>query len=216
MLEKQSDISNIWRLCDELSVKNAALLVVGVDPASEAGSFCEGWEVHKRPRGYEAAKHAICNALKRGTVAGEHRGEPETDMNGNEIGEIPGTTDIDRSTVERDSLKRWLQERGIGSGFFFPDEQPTTDYLDRRHPRYAHKLAAAIQAWQAIGEPSGRTPKQALEKWLREHAAAFELTKDDGTANELGIQEVSKVANWKREGGASKTPSKSNLPTLAE
>ncbi len=134
-------------------------------------------------------------------------------MNGNEIGEIFGTTDIDRSIVERDSLKRWLQERGISSGFFFPGEPPTTDYLDPLHPRYAHKLAAAIQAWQAVGEPSGRTPKQALDKWLRENAAAFELTKEDGTVNELGIQEVSKVANWKREGGVSKTPTKSKQPT---
>ncbi len=46
MQEIENDISNIWRLCDELSVKNAALLVVDVDPASETGSLCEGWKVH--------------------------------------------------------------------------------------------------------------------------------------------------------------------------
>ena len=32
------------------------------------------------------------------------------------------------------------------------------------------------------------------------------LTKDDGNPNQLGIEEVAKIANWSVKGGAPKTP----------
>ncbi|WP_186308572.1 hypothetical protein [Paraburkholderia sp. BCC1885] len=49
--------------------------------------------------------------------------------------------------------------------------------------------------------------KDAIRKWLREHAAEFDLTNEDGNPNETGIDEVAKVANWQPSGGAPKTPS---------
>ncbi|QBQ56110.1 hypothetical protein [Nitrosococcus wardiae] len=55
-------------------------------------------------------------------------------------------------------------------------------------------------------DPNGKHPKQALAKWLREHAAEFCLTDDKGKLNEAGIQEAAKVANWQPGGGAPKTP----------
>jgi hypothetical protein len=54
-----------WRLCDELSVVQAALLIAGCDPSSD-GEYVEGWAHEMRPMGYEAAKTAISNALRRG------------------------------------------------------------------------------------------------------------------------------------------------------
>ena len=50
-----------------------------------------------------------------------------------------------------------------------PIEAP--NYLDRANPRYAPKLEAAVRAWQAVTDPVGKHPKQALAKWLRENAA---------------------------------------------
>lgn len=81
------------------------------------------------------------------------------------------------------------------------------DYLDPMNPRYAPKLAAAVRAWQAVTDPNGKHPKQALAKWLREHATEFGLADDKGKPNEDGIEQVAKVANWKPGGGAPKTPS---------
>jgi hypothetical protein len=109
------------------------------------------------------------------------------------------------TTVQVDDLRAWLATRGIKSGFFFPKAIEAPDYLDPTHPRYAPKLAAAVRAWLAVGEPTGRSPKQALEKWLREHAAEFGLCDDEGKPNETGIVECAKAANWKPEGGAPKT-----------
>ncbi len=37
-------------------------------------------------------------------------------------------------------------------------------------------------------------------------ASEYGLTKEDGSPNEQGIDEVAKVANWKPGGGVAKTP----------
>jgi hypothetical protein len=47
-----------WRLCDELSIVQAAFLIVGFDPSGE-NSYVENWDPHRRPIGYEAAKATI-------------------------------------------------------------------------------------------------------------------------------------------------------------
>jgi hypothetical protein len=117
--------------------------------------------------------------------------------------------DLALSRIEVDSLREWLAGRGLKSGFFFPDKYDLGDYLNPRHPRYAPKLAAAVLAWQATGDKaatSGKSPKQALMKWLRGHAADFGMTDDDGAPSETAIEEVAKVANWQPVGGAPKTP----------
>lgn len=205
---EQQEISVYWRLCDELSVKNAALLAVGVDPASQEGSMCEGWKVHERPAGYEAAKHAIGNALRKELIKGEHRCQPDFDMNGNEIGEIPGTTDIGLSLVDRDSLVQWLKSRGVSDGFFFPAKQDVTgpDYLNPQHPRFSKKLAAAVTAWLSFNDAPRKTPKQVMTAWLKAHAGEYDLCDEEGNHISQAIDEVAKVANWLPGGGAPKTP----------
>jgi hypothetical protein len=197
-----------WRLCDELSIVQAALLIAGRDPSSDA-AYIEGWDAEKRPVGYEAAKTAISNALRRGAISGKVIPIYEYDINGNECGEVVDSIDFAKSRIEVESLRTWLAGRGLKTGFFFPEPRAPQDYLDPSHPRYAPKLAAAVLAWQATGNEatiSGKSPKQALMKWLREHAAEFGMTDDDGKPNDTGIEEAAKVANWQPTGGAPKTP----------
>ena len=110
------------------------------------------------------------------------------------------------SRVEVESLKEWLASRGFAEASSFPERTEAPDYLDPANPRYAPKLAAAVRAWQAVTEPAGKHPKQALAKWLRENAAEFGLTDDEGKPNETGIEEAAKVANWQPGGGAPRTP----------
>lgn len=195
-----------WRWCDELNIFQAALLSVGVDPASESGSYCENWEIHERPHGYEAAKTALSNALRQGAIKGRIVPLYRQDINGNECDEYPGSVDLAASTLDVESLRAWLNKRGLKPAFFFPASTDAPDYLDPRNPRYAPKLAAAVQAWQAVTDANGKPPKQALVKWLREHAADFGLSDEEGKPNETGIDETAKVANWQPGGGAPKTP----------
>jgi hypothetical protein len=199
---------DLWRLCDELSVVQAALLVAGADPSCDA-EYVESWEVEQRPLGYEAAKTAIGNALRRATIKGQLTPNYEYDINGNSCGVVAGSIDLGKSRVDVQSLRSWLSDRGLRTGFFFPQPVVVGDYLDPKHPRYAPKLAAAVLAWLAVGsEPAlvGKTPKQALTKWLREHAPRFGMTDEEGKPNETGIEEAAKVANWQLTGGAPKTP----------
>ena len=198
-----------WRLCDQLDIIQAALLVSGHDPSIDQ-SYVEKWTPDNRPSGYEAAKAAISIALRKGFIEGQLIPLSEYDMNGNQCGVLENTIDLTVSRIEVESLRSWLEGRGFRTGFFFPTATGAPDYLDSDHPRYAPKLAAAVKAWLASGDESatrGKSAKQALVKWLRENASEFGLSDDDGKPNETGIEESAKVANWQPGGGAPKTPS---------
>jgi len=86
--------------------------------------------------------------------------------------------DWEKTTIDRSSLREGLTSNGIHTGFFFPDSNDAPGYLDSKNPRYAYKLAAAVRAWQAVTDPGKVSPKKALLKWLREHAAEFSLSDD--------------------------------------
>jgi hypothetical protein len=200
--DDELDDLDFWRLCDEMSVFEAALLVAGKSPGQMP--YVEQWDPDKRPRGYEAAKTAIANALRGGRIKGTVVPEFTRDFNCDPE-PIQGTVSVS-SRVEVASLKEFLADRGFRRGFFFPDRTETPDYLDPGNSRFAPKLAAAVRAWQAVTAPVGKHPKQALSKWLRENGAEFGLTDEDGKPNETGIDEVAKVANWQPSGGAPRTP----------
>lgn len=210
-LSLDTDLSSLdyWRLCVELNIIQASLLVSGHDPSSTQ-EYVEGWQVHKRPLGYEGAKAALFRALERKDIEGFYREEVQYNMNGEPVGHIDGSIDLQASTVDVDSLKSWLKGRGINAGFFFPDNDDAPDYLDPNHPRYSQKIAAAVTAWMKMEEGAGliigKSVKQSLEKWLWVNAAQYGLCDEEGKPNEKGIDECAKVANWQQKGGAPKTP----------
>lgn len=204
-------ISEYWRLCEELSVEDSALLVVGCDPSGE-NSNVEAWKIHERPGGYEAVKRGIIGALRKGTIKGVLVPVHEDDIDRTPPGEEPGVFNTRKTTVDVDSLRAWLLNRGFNTGFFFPTGADRPSYLDKAHVAYAPKLAAAVAAWEAVNNDpiyasNGKTVKQNLENWLQAHAAEFGLIKEDGEINKDAIEkQIAKVANWQDKGGAPKTP----------
>jgi hypothetical protein len=196
------DPLDYWRLCDELSVVQAALLIIGEDP-SQFQDIVDKESPQNRPPGYDAVKAALTNAIRGKRLPGKIF--TTEDQYGNDLG-----ADWNDSTVTVDDLRVWLSSRGIETGFFFPRHETNPDYLSKFHENYSPKLAAAIEAWKCVsadaGLRSGKTVKQALVVWLRQHANEFGLTKEDGNPNEQGIEEVAKIANWEPKGGAPKTP----------
>lgn len=199
-----------WHWCEDLSILEAALLCVGIDPSSEIGSNCMNWAPSERPRGFEAAKTAIFNAFSRNLIEGLVVPEHDTDINGNSYA-LSDTVSL-HSKVNVESLCKWLANKSIKPEFFFPSATDAPDFLDTKHPHYSSKLAAAISAWQAVSNDTtyknnGKTTKQNLINWLTSHAAEFNLIKDDGEININAIEnQVSIVANWDTSGGAPKTP----------
>jgi hypothetical protein len=200
-----------WRLCDRISVIQAALLILGVDPADQQYSV-EHRISENQPEGYQAVRTALINSITRGDLPADAAYEDG-------VLEAPEAYNWHGTLMAVDDLRTWLRKRGITTGFFFPTENDRPDYLDPTHAKYAPKLAAAIEAWTAIAQDdeatSGKSVKQALMAWLRRHADRYGLTKDDGNPNEQGIEEAAKVANWDSSGGAPRTPS-ANLPTPSE
>ncbi|MFM0565809.1 hypothetical protein [Paraburkholderia sediminicola] len=220
------------RLADTLSLTRAAALICGEKPSRIAAPDDSGvnrWHLPRRdnsasdgledesPENFDTALDALVRAVEREKLKAKKRflGELMHFEDGDgpwEAEDMPlalqpsDKLDPSETLVDVEDLRSWLASRGVKSGFFFPGLTDAPDYLDQSNPRYPPKMAAAIRAWQAVTEPGGKHPKQALMKWLREHAAEFGLTDDEGKPNETGIEEVAKVANWQPTGGAPKTP----------
>ena len=202
-----------WRLCDELSVIDAALLYAGLNPAT---SFVNDSGFGEKNPIYTAARTALIAAVRsnrlKATIRKDATYQHHYYENTESIGEweMASEPNWNDTTILVDDLRDWLKSRGIKSGFFFPQtetEQP--DYLDRNHSNYSPKLAAAIEAWLAVTQnptfTKSKSVKQAIGIYLRSKAGSFGLIKDDGNPNENGIEEVAKVANWETKGGAPKT-----------
>ena len=199
-----------WRLCEELNVDQAAHLLIGFLPGEVEAQMHNGADLSPKSQvryvtNLQAATAAISNALRSGSISGQYTPNFNRDITGNRTTHIENSINLDESTVQVGSLKQWLSGRGFRKGFFFPDQTDAPDYLDEKNARYAPKLAAAIRAWQSVVETNGRHPKQALAKWLREHAAEFGMTDDEGNLVNQAIDDVSKIANWQPTGGAPKT-----------
>ena len=228
--ERDSVISEWWKFVDEFTIHQAALLIVGIEPNSETGTYCRDWKPHEKPDGYSILLQALGSGLESGTLTGQHIPHFEHDINGNECGEIAGSTDVERSTVERASLVAWLAGKGHRTGFFFPNaDTGTPEYLNPAHPRYSDKLAAAVRVWQAMDDETLRGKKglvPAMTGWLESRYKEFRLvhkqsgrgkggvvTHSIGDRNDGAIKAVAQVANWKVDGGAMPTPESANLPT---
>ena len=206
-----------WRLCGELTVIEATLLTLGIDPAGTQERV-EKWKPDERPRGYAPVKAAIWYALQSGKIEGTLLPRRSFDEREFCFRDIQGSMDIERSKVEVESLREWFSSRGRRPAFFFPPEEDEPakenepEYLDPGNLRYPPKLAAAVHAWQAVTDPGPKHPRQALKDWLVENAAEVGLTDEKGKLNNKGIEQVAAVANWRPRGGAPRTPNHNPSP----
>ena len=166
-----------WRLCDELSVVQTALLMVGINP--EEYPYVMNYKEDERPENFSAALAALSHAILGDRLPAKIRRKAcekgwEELMSGKTLPkkinvfsgqkELPGKgyaskpygvlyhaePDWSLTTVLVEDLKVWLRERGFKTGFFFPQADDTPDFLDPFHKNYAPKLSAAIEAWKAV------------------------------------------------------------------
>ena len=199
-----------WRLCEELTVKDAALLAMGLDP-----SDFNGTGTYNLPKPYQAISTAILSALKPDSMGDQK-------ILGSYLLDQDGYPSEFESLVVLDSLKSWLDKKGIRRGFFFPDGEGDPDYLNTAHPCYSSKLAAAVSAWLAVTTDkrflnNGKSPKANLENWLIGNAEKFNLLNDDGEINNTAIKDqISKVVNWGTRGGSPSTPNIEPTPLLEQ
>lgn len=206
--------STLWSRFDELSIFQAALLVLGYDPKDEKSCYIHNSK--HLPDGYHQMKELLVSAV----VSDKIEGKKEFQQDG-----YQDYLDIDETKIDVVSLKNYLKLKNIKSDFFFENEDISVpDYLNKEHANFSVKLNAAIMAWQAVSNDphklNGQTAKQAVKGYLEENAHELGLIKRDGSINSEAIKEISKVCNWNIGGGAPKTKThmkvKSNLPTPKE
>ncbi|HEY5330873.1 MAG TPA: hypothetical protein VIJ79_13380 [Acidobacteriaceae bacterium] len=210
-----------WRLCEHLSVVQAAHLIVGTDPSGIPEDVYL-WKTHLLPDGFNPVfaglRGAILSGKLKATIRIDARSiplrAPASAMAHFQEGGVQHLysvlPDWFGTMIEVTDLREWLVRCGMESEFFFVNGLPTADYLNPSDRCFSAKLHAAIGAWTAVKSDSALTRnmsvKTALTIWLNKNAAQYGLTKKDGTASKQAIDEVSKVANWVTKGGAPKTP----------
>jgi len=183
--------NNFWKLCESYSLLQAALLILDIEPEGNEDIETE----YDKPKGLTAILSSLNSAAENGTLK------------------------VDKSstylTIDANNLKDWLKTKNFTTGFLFDNKDltiGTPDYLNKDHPNYAYKLAAAVKAWEAVSidkkyKNNGKSPKTNLINFLNTHAAELELLKDNGEPNIKAIKEqISIVANWATKGGATETP----------
>lgn len=227
MDNKTNTIDPIWHLHDDLSVEDAAALIANEDPLRIERDRND-FDFSEKYGRVAVVRKAIIGAIKSGKLkatlrynvahqmtAWEYDGNGSLDSIGTFIDVMDDennhyymcrTPDWNETTIDREELRRWLVSRNAAVGFFFGDKEEQRGYLDPDHARYSAKLAAAVSAWEGYKEIPGKTPKQAMEKWLREHASEFGLVDDDGNPKKTPVDQCSEVANWQIVGGAPRTP----------
>ncbi|MDP3010726.1 MAG: hypothetical protein Q8N30_16865 [Methylococcales bacterium] len=198
--------SNYWKLADNLTVIQAALLIINEDPTELQYALSD--TETKKPEHFEAVFHSIINSIGNNKLKSNMSYYP---LCVDEI-EFGGRTEPlpnwDETTIDTDDLKAWLFSRNFKENFFFAETSSDPDYLNKDHPRYSAKLAAAVNVWLAMEDSNllaGKSVKSAIESWLESRYLELGLI-HEGKINKTGINECFKVANWNDKGGATKTP----------
>ncbi len=204
------DRLDYWKLCNEFSVVQAVLIICGIPPEDQQYTV-ERISETQCPAGYIPLRTAFVHALKTGYLQPAKMVFLCDDL-GHELDHV----DLHTTLISGVEINRFIRAKGIDCDFFEPligrDQKAGPD-----QPPMPVKLNAALKAWSAVSaDPNrlrGKSPKQALEKWLIENAAELGLLNRHGKPNSTGIEEICKVANWKPGGGATPIASSAPMPT---
>jgi hypothetical protein len=178
-----------WRLMTSVTIRQAACLLVGIEPQKFLYSMFDQLPERARTMSMSIAQAIFAKKLRAHVVM--------VKLDGGEYGlgsidDAKQYFDVgDSSQIRVHELAEWCNENAIGH----PWNQSAID-------PYPQELRAAIEAFNAVRGDSSVTkrcsPKAALAAWL-------EKNKPDLSAS--ARERVATVANWQPAGGAPKTPS---------
>lgn len=229
-----------WRLHDEMTVPNAAILMVGGDPSEKIEEWDEygnaSYFVQKRSYiGYEAASGALKSAIMRGEIEAkvayglDDAGQYSPTKSGYKViasrdlwallseasedpfgihetrppVQISREPDWDATSVEVESIKRWLRSKGAADGFFVSASTTAEgdSFADPGHEHFAPELSLAVSAWRGLAAEQRfpRGPKTAIEGWIDANPDAW---LGDGDLSASAKERIVTLINWRKSGGA--------------
>ena len=196
-----------WKLADNLTVYQISCLIYGLNPndteidwefLKDNHKFCTFYKILQLSVecGYIKA-HIIRKSFDEGYVT------ISTEIDRDHIDYYP-LIDWDKTTIYTYDLRLWFIEKNFKPDFFFSETEKTSDIKKPGSPFYAQKLHVAIDAWETVLDNEkylrGKTPKQAIKKFIEDHASNYKSPKL--ISSKQAIEDIAKVANWQKDGGA--------------
>ena len=221
----EDDPLGFWRSVDDLTVRQAALLVHefsphwSAPPPDEApvteGVLMTAIRKGRLPASLEYAVESTSNIFE-GFSGSYHV------VSGKELSTLLGAAssaelaqasevalfrepDWTRTTIRAADLRDYYASRpGPVPPFFRTTTHAEDPILDPDHPHFAPELALAIRAWRALeAEKQGkRSTKMLIKKWIDDNHQAYTET---ASLSNSAKERVATVVNWNPEGGAPKT-----------
>ncbi len=222
IVRKDNGVSNtdLLRLMDILTIHDACALIAGCSPSQ----VVEDWHDNEKyyylrtndsdpPNADEVftlSLKAMTRAIEKGILKadisvmaynGTYQKLIKKDLSLNWMA-IHGI-DPTLTTVTRDDLKEWLEQRGVYPTMLFPHGRKD-DYMNQAHDHYAPKLALCVRAWEVAQTAiiDGETQKQFMERWMRENASDFGV---DNKSDAKIFRELATIPNWDTKGGKVKS-----------
>jgi len=90
---------------------------------------------------------------------------------------------------------------------------PMPAFLDPSNPLSPVEMRAAADVWEIVVSSGAHERAKSVKDAMR---AALDAHPEHSILSNEAKKRISVVANWNKDGGATKTPTKSNLPTLDE
>lgn len=221
-------ISNqdLFKLMDRLSINEIGALVAGLSP----NDVCYNWDYDQNGigdkyylnTGYDSPKNAnqvfsmLLKVLSRAIIAGELKANIIADTNNQSLylddtkkdWLAIGAIDTDKTTILRDDIKKWFDDRGVYPPIFFPNGKKD-DYMNPNHECYSPELALCVRAWEVAqtAHYDDKTVKQFIADWIKDNAKQYGWKNNQDEKEPMGekkLQELASVANWQTKGGAVK------------
>ena len=172
-----------WRLVPFLTLRQAAWLLAGQDPAYADDVSSQ------LPSSVRAISLAL-DAAAGGTllpICQVHEGGRSRNI-------YRDAGDPLSAEVSADSLARWADANGLAHAWMRPQA-----LLDGDFERFPAQLKLAIKAFNAVfgSDLGGKTPKQALVAWVSKNTEGL---------SEPEKNRIAQIANWQPEGGVGRTP----------
>lgn len=229
--QRNKGISNddLFKLMDRLSINEASALIAGASPSDVRCNDYDGaYYINIQgfhPYNVSEVFDTLLKVLSRNIIAGELKAQIVVNTNNQTLylddlkkdWLVCGEIDTRETTIARNDLKQWLDDRGVYPPIFFPNGRKD-DYMNPEHECYSPDLALCVRAWEVAqtAHYDNETIKQFMAKWIKENASNYGWINAQNPKEPIGenkAQELASVANWDIKGRVIKSNPNLKEPT---